>query len=48
MTIACIVGRDRAPTTRGGFAAWVRDVTALTNPDDVVCGAMGLTKNDNA
>ena len=36
MTIAGIIGRDQAPTTHSGLRAWVRDVAALTNPDDVV------------
>jgi len=36
VTIAGILGRDRAPTTHGALLAWVRDVAALTNPDEVV------------
>ena len=36
MTIAGIIGLDQAPTTHGGLLAWVRDVAALTDPDEVV------------
>ena len=36
MTIADIIGLDQAPTTHAGLVAWVRDVAALTDPDEVV------------
>ena len=36
MTIAGIIGPDQAPTTFSGLLAWVRDVAALTDPDEVV------------
>jgi phosphoenolpyruvate carboxykinase (GTP) len=36
VTIAGIIGLDRPPTTHSSLVAWVRDVAALAEPDQVV------------